>query len=74
MLYKRLTVIGTTIRKRPLEGKIALGQVLARNISPLVAKGAYKPIIDRVLSLDKVSEAMDVMSSNTTFGKIILTT
>jgi NADPH:quinone reductase-like Zn-dependent oxidoreductase len=74
LLYKRLTVIGTTMRARPLEGKIAAGQVLKRNITPLVAKGAFKPTIDRVLPLEKAAEAMEVMASNTTFGKIVLTT
>lgn len=74
LLYKRLAVIGTTMRARPLEGKIAAGQVLKRNITPLVAKGAFQPIVDRVLPLEKAADALDAMASNTTFGKIVLTT
>ena len=61
------------MRARPLEGKIACGQVLKQNLTPLVAKGAFKPIVDRTLPLEKAAEALDVMASNATFGKVVLT-
>ncbi|MBX3225703.1 MAG: NAD(P)H-quinone oxidoreductase [Labilithrix sp.] len=73
MLHRRLTVIGTVMRARPLEQKIALGQVLRRNITPLVAAGHLVPIVDRVLPLEQATAALTAMASNTTFGKIILT-
>lgn len=72
VLTRRLRIQGTVMRARPLEQKIALGQVLARNLVPLIAKKALVPIVDRVLPLDRASEAMDAMASNTTFGKIVL--
>lgn len=72
ILRRRLTLIGTVMRARPLEEKIALGQVLRRNLAPLFAAGKLTPIIDRVLPLAQAQEAIDAMASNATFGKIIL--
>lgn len=72
ILRRRLQIHGTVMRVRPLEEKIAMGQVLARNLSPLVASGALVPIVDRVLPLDRAAEAHDLLASNVTFGKIVL--
>lgn len=72
VLRRRLHVFGTVMRSRPLEEKIALGQVLARNISPLVTAGSLAPIIDRVLLLERAAEAHALLEANATFGKIIL--
>lgn len=74
MLMRRLTITGTVMRARPLEEKIALGQVLRRNLAPLMTKKRLVPIIDRTFPLDQASAALELMASNTTFGKIVLTT
>ncbi|OJY16888.1 MAG: NAD(P)H-quinone oxidoreductase [Myxococcales bacterium 68-20] len=72
VLRRRLRVFGTVLRSRPLEEKILAGQILARNISPLVAEGKLVPVVDRVLPLDRALEAQDLMASNANFGKIVL--
>ncbi len=72
VLRRRLRVFGTVLRSRPLEEKIAAAQVLARNLSPLVAEKRLVPVVDRVLPLAKAAEAQDLMASNATFGKIVL--
>lgn len=72
VLRKRLRVMGTVMRARPLEEKIAAGQVLARNLTPLVESGKLAPIIDRVFPLADASAAMDHVASNTSFGKVVL--
>jgi putative PIG3 family NAD(P)H quinone oxidoreductase len=72
VLRKRAHVIGTVLRARPLEEKILAAQVLARNIAPLVASGAFKPIIDKVLPLAEAGEAHKRMASNESYGKIVL--
>lgn len=74
VLTRRLRIFGTVMRARPLEQKIALGQVLRRHLVPLMTDGRIAPIIDRTLPLDHASEALEAMASNTTFGKIVLTT
>lgn len=72
VLRRRLRVFGTVLRSRPLEEKILAGQILARNISPLVGEGKLVPVVDRVLPLDRALEAQDLMASNANFGKIVL--
>ncbi|MBX3222507.1 MAG: NAD(P)H-quinone oxidoreductase [Labilithrix sp.] len=73
VLRRRLRVFGTVLRSRPLEEKILAGQLLARNIAPLVAEAKLLPVVDRVFSLAQAAEAHDLMASNASFGKIVLT-
>lgn len=72
VLRKRLRVMGTVMRARPLEEKIAAGRVLARNLTPLVESGKLAPIIDRVFPLAEAAAAMDHVASNASFGKVVL--
>jgi NADPH:quinone reductase len=73
VLRRRLRIFGTVLRARPLEEKIAAGQVLATHLSPLVARGALRPVIDRVMPLAEAAEAHAYLASNDTFGKVVLT-
>jgi NADPH2:quinone reductase len=72
LLVKRLTVVGTTLRGRGLEEKIALARDFSERIVPLFDAGRLKPIVDRVFSFDEIRAAHELMKSNATFGKIIL--
>lgn len=74
ILRRRLRLFGTVLRSRPLEEKIAAAQVLERNIAPLVATGQYEPVIDKVFPLAEAMAAQDYMTSNASFGKIVLET
>lgn len=74
VLRRRLHVIGTMLRSRPLEEKILAAQLLDRRLAPLFASGALKPVIDRVLPLEKAAEAHASMAENEGFGKLVLTT
>lgn len=69
---KRLTIIGTLLRSRSLEEKIDVTQAFARQIVPLIERGAIRPVIDRVWDLDQAAEAHRYMESNANFGKIVL--
>ena len=73
VLRRRLQVLGTNLRSRPLEEKILAAQVLDRNLAPLFASGAMKSIVDRVLPLDKAGEAHTYVAANEGFGKVVLT-
>jgi putative PIG3 family NAD(P)H quinone oxidoreductase len=73
VLRKRARILGTVLRSRPLDEKIAVGRVLARNVAPLVARGALKPVVDRVMRLEEASEAHAWMAGNEGFGKLVLT-
>ncbi|WP_437734121.1 NAD(P)H-quinone oxidoreductase [Sorangium sp. So ce1335] len=72
LLRKRVELIGTVLRSRPLEEKIAAAQVLERNISPWLARRAVRPIIDRVFPLGDAAAAHIYMASNASFGKVLL--
>ena len=73
ILGKRLHVIGTVMRARSLEEKIATTNAFAAEVVPLLAEGAVQPVIDSVFPLEKVQDAHRRLESNETFGKIVLT-
>jgi NADPH:quinone reductase-like Zn-dependent oxidoreductase len=60
------------LRSRPLEEKIAATQRFARHVVPLLASGALRPVVDRVLPLDRAGEAHAYVASNQGFGKVVL--
>jgi putative PIG3 family NAD(P)H quinone oxidoreductase len=72
LLRKRLTIVGTMLRGRPVEEKIALARDFSERIVPLFAAGRLKPVIDRVFPFNEVRAAHELMESNKTFGKIVL--
>jgi putative PIG3 family NAD(P)H quinone oxidoreductase len=71
-MAKRATVMGTVLRARPLEEKIALAQGFARSVVPLFAGGRLRPVIDAVLPMSDVSHAHARMERDETFGKLVL--
>ena len=72
VLAKRLTIMGTVLRSRPLEEKAALARRFEREIVPLFERGALRPIVDTVIPMTQVREAHQRMESNASFGKIVL--
>jgi len=74
ILRKRLHLVGTVLRSRPLEEKIVAGQVLRRHIAPLIEEGKLEAIVDKVFPLDQANAALDHMAANASFGKIVITT
>ena len=72
LMRKRLTVLCTVLRSRPLVEKIELVQAFARTILPLLAAGRLRPVVDRVLPLDEAAAAHTAMEANENFGKIVL--
>jgi putative PIG3 family NAD(P)H quinone oxidoreductase len=72
LMRKRLTLIGSVLRSRPLEERIELVQEFSRRILPLFAAGTLSPVIDRVMPFDRVAEAHGLLERNATFGKLVL--
>jgi len=72
LLRKRLTVVGTTLRGRPLEEKIALAREFSDRMIQLFESGRLKAVIDRVFPFKEIRAANELMASNETFGKIVL--
>lgn len=72
MLTRRIEVIGTVLRARPLEEKIQAAQMLERHINPWLADGKVKGVLDRVFPMEDVAQAHSYLASNESFGKVLL--
>jgi putative PIG3 family NAD(P)H quinone oxidoreductase len=72
VLGKRVRIFGTVLRARPLEEKIAATRAFETQVVPLLARGALKPVVDRVVPLADAAAAHEHMASNQGFGKIVL--
>lgn len=73
ILGKRLHVIGTVLRARSLEEKIAITATFAREVVPLLAGESVIPVIDSVFPIEQIQDAHRRLESNETFGKVVLT-
>ena len=72
LLRKRATVIGTLLRARPIEEKIAITQRFAQEVVPLFETGVVRPVVDRRFALAEAPDAHRYMESNANVGKILL--
>lgn len=72
MLPKRVALIGTVLRARPLEEKISITRRCAHDLLPAFEDGRMAPVIDRRLSLWDVAEAHEYVASNANVGKVLL--
>ena len=72
LLRKRLTIVGTVLRARPLEEKIALAREFEARMVPLFEAGRLRAVVDRVFPFGEIRAAHDLMESNQNFGKIVL--
>jgi putative PIG3 family NAD(P)H quinone oxidoreductase len=69
---RRLSMIGTTLRHRPLEEKGILVQRFIHDVLPLVERGVIAPVIDRRFSFSEVRAAHDYLEANLNVGKVLL--
>lgn len=72
LLRKRVTLVGTSLRSRPLEEKVAAVQAFARHALPLFADGRIRPVIDEVFPISNAAGAHRRMEADRNFGKIVL--
>ncbi len=72
LMRSRGSIVGTVLRPRPLEEKIAATQAFARDVLPLVAQGKVRPVVDAVLPAAAAREAHERMERNESFGKLVL--
>ena len=72
LLRKRITVVGTTLRARPLEEKIAVTRRFASQVLPWFEDGRVRPVVDRVFPFADVRAAQERLESNLGFGKVVL--
>lgn len=72
LMHKRLQLIGTVLRSRPIEEKIALAEQFGERILPSFDDGSLIPVVHSVIPFSEIRRAHDLMESNNTFGKIVL--
>ncbi len=73
LMSKRLHVVGTVLRSRPLEEKILATQAFASTVLPWLAQGTVRPVLDSVYPFEQIQQAAQHMELNRSFGKIVLT-
>ena len=72
LLRKRLTLVGTVLRSRPVEEKISLAREFSDSVLPLFASGRVRPNVDVIYGFDDIRQAHARMEANDSFGKIVL--
>lgn len=72
VLFRRLTIIGSTLRARPVEFKAAIATQLREQVWPLLAAGRVRPVIAQVFPAAQAAEAHSLMESSKHIGKIVL--
>ena len=72
LMPKRARLMGTVLRPRPADEKIAVTQRFIAEMMPLFALGKLRPAIDRRFGLDQIVEAHQLMESNANTGKIVI--
>jgi len=72
VMSRRARLIGTVLRWRPVEEKIAAMRAFAAEVLPLFERGLLRPVIDSQFSFERAGEAHQRLESNASFGKIVL--
>jgi NADPH:quinone reductase-like Zn-dependent oxidoreductase len=72
LLVRRLQVIGSTLRARPVGEKAAIVAAFLERFGEALAKGEISAIVDRVLPLEGAGEAHRVVKASEHFGKVVL--
>ncbi len=72
LLAKRLTLIGSTLRARPVAEKAEIVSGFRATFGAALEAGRLRPIVDRVLPLAEAQAAHDLVEASTHFGKDVL--
>lgn len=73
ILRKRLEVIGSVMRTRPIEERIPLVAGFSAQVLPWFANGKIRPIVGAIYPMKEIAEAHRAMEADENFGKIVLT-
>ncbi|MGD9667463.1 MAG: NAD(P)H-quinone oxidoreductase [Hyphomicrobiaceae bacterium] len=72
VMLKRLTVTGSTLRIRPTEVKGRIARALEEKVSPLLADGTLKVVMDSTFPLSDAGKAHERLDAGAHIGKIVL--
>lgn len=72
IVFKRLKILGTTLRSRSLDYQVALVRDFWKQCEKEFVCGNLKPVIDRVFDWKETGEAHRYMEGNLNIGKVLL--
>ncbi len=72
LLPKRAHLVGTVLRSRPLEEKVAASLRFAREVVPAIEAGAIVPVIDRRFPLAEIADAHRHLEGDANVGKVLI--
>lgn len=72
LLRKRLCLVGSTLRNRPLSEKIEITHQFEARYWPLLKSGKLVPIIDTTFPIQEAQAAHEYVAQNRNTGKVIL--
>ncbi len=72
LLGKRLRVIGSTLRTRPLAEKIDITNTFSEQFWPKLISGEMQPIIDTTFPVEQAHQAHEYVAQSKNTGKVIL--
>ncbi|MCB9418881.1 MAG: NAD(P)H-quinone oxidoreductase [Ardenticatenaceae bacterium] len=72
LLFKRLQIIGSTLRSRPLAEKIAINRQFEAQFWHKLVSGELQPIIDAEFPIEQAQAAHDYVAQDRNVGKVIL--
>lgn len=73
MMRKRVMITGSTLRARAIEEKGTIASELLERVWPLFEAGTIAPQIFRVLPIDDIVVAHELVESNSHLGKVVVT-
>ncbi len=72
MMMKRLKIVGSTLRARPLAEKAEVMRQLGEKVWPKIEANEINPIVDTVFPIQQTEDAHALVASDKTIGKVIL--
>ncbi len=77
ILRKRLEVIGTVMRTRPLEERRPLVREFVERMLPLFDQrvdhaASLRPVVERTFAMTELADAHRLLEANETFGKVVV--
>lgn len=76
LIGKRLTVLGTALRGRPVEGPHGKGSIVdavVTSVWPMIAAGTVRPVIGARFPIEQADEAHRALQAGEVSGKVLLT-
>ncbi len=72
LMGKRVRIMGSTLRARPLEEKAATARALERHVLPLFEQGVLRVPVAQTFPLDEVAAAYERFAAGGKLGKVVL--